>query len=108
MAKRIHPAESEQAYRDTLREMRLRAGLHQKELAAALGREQAWWSRVERGVRRLDVLELREVCRACGTTAEEFCRKLDERIGSGESTGPARRLRSPLRPGTLHTTPVDD
>jgi len=80
MAKRPREADVEQAYRCALRDMRIAAGLRQVDLGAALRREQSWWSRVERGVRRLDMLELREVCRLCGSTLEAFMRDLDERI----------------------------
>lgn len=80
MAKRPRDPDVEQAYRGALRDMRIAAGLRQEDLGAALSREQSWWSRVERGVRRLDVLELREVCRICGTTPQEFLRRLEERL----------------------------
>lgn len=49
-----------------LRQARKDAGLDQKDLAALLERRQSYVSNVERGRRRLDLLELREHCLACG------------------------------------------
>jgi hypothetical protein len=80
MAKRPREPDVEKAYRGALRDMRTAAGLRQEDLAAALRREQSWWSRVERGVRRLDVLELRDVCHLCGTTVADFIEALEQRI----------------------------
>jgi transcriptional regulator with XRE-family HTH domain len=63
-----------------LREMRLEAGLTQVELAVRVGKHQAHVSRYESGQRRLDVLEVREICQALGTTLEEFARRLEKAL----------------------------
>jgi transcriptional regulator with XRE-family HTH domain len=60
-----------------LRGIRVDAGLTQSELASRLARDQTFVSKYESGERRLDVLELREVCRAIGTDFVAFIRKLD-------------------------------
>lgn len=51
-----------------LREMRRSAGLTQVELAHKIGSDQTFVSRYERGERRLDLVEIAEICEACGTT----------------------------------------
>lgn len=51
---------------DALRDARLGAGLTQTGLAEALGATQTFISKVERGERRLDVIEFVDICRAIG------------------------------------------
>ena len=60
-----------------LREMRVEAGLTQTDLAVRIEKDQAYVSRYESGQRRLDVLEVREICKAIGTTLEEFVKRLE-------------------------------
>lgn len=60
-----------------LRDMRLEAGLTQAELAARVEKDQAYVSRYESGQRRLDVLELREICQAVGVSLEAFVKRLE-------------------------------
>jgi len=61
-----------------LRGVRVEAGLTQSELASRLGTDQTFISKYESGERRLDILELREVCQAIGTDFVIFVRKLDK------------------------------
>jgi transcriptional regulator with XRE-family HTH domain len=63
-----------------LREMRVEAGLTQADLAARIEKDQAYVSRYESGQRRLDVLELREICQAIGITLEEFVKRLEKAL----------------------------
>lgn len=49
-----------------LRELRDESGLSQRELADRLGVAQMTVYRMEAGIRRCDVLELFDWCRACG------------------------------------------
>lgn len=51
-----------------LREKRLAAGKLQAELSAALGKPQSYISKIERGERRVDIIELRRICQALGST----------------------------------------
>lgn len=71
-------------HRDTLlkllRVVRTEKNLTQRDLARKLGREQNFVSLYERGVRRLDVLELREVCKALGISLAGFIRRLERRL----------------------------
>ena len=65
-----------------VRGIRVDAGLTQSELASRLSRDQTFVSKYESGERRLDVLELREVCQAIGTDFVTFVRKLNKELGS--------------------------
>ena len=63
---------------DLLREVRLEADLTQVELAAHIEKDQAYVSKYESGQRRLDVLEIREICQAIGITLGEFVKRLEK------------------------------
>lgn len=79
MARRLgHEAKS--VYLALLKEIREEAGLRQVDLAARLGKPQSFVSKYEQGERRLDALELREVCRSCGINLIEFARRLESRL----------------------------
>lgn len=65
-----------------LRGLRVEAGFTQSELASRLGTDQTFVSKYESGERRLDILELREVCQATGTDFVMFIRKLDKDLGT--------------------------
>ena len=60
-----------------LRRLRSERGLTQGELALVLGVNQTFVSKYERGERRLDLLELREVCRSLSVTLVEFVEEFD-------------------------------
>lgn len=55
-----------------LRETRERAGLTQVELAEKIGETQSYVSKVERGERRLDLVQLQTFCRALGVSLSQF------------------------------------
>ena len=59
-----------------LREIRTEAGLRQVDLAEKLGEPQSFVSKYERGERRLDVIELEQVCDCCGVTLGAFVARL--------------------------------
>jgi transcriptional regulator with XRE-family HTH domain len=61
-----------------LREVRLEAGLRQIDLAKRLGQPQSFISKCESGERRLDLPELREVCKALGIPLNEFVRRFED------------------------------
>ena len=63
-----------------LREIRIEAGLTQMELAERIERDQTFVSKYESGQRRLDVLELREICQSVGITLEGFVRRLEKAL----------------------------
>jgi transcriptional regulator with XRE-family HTH domain len=55
-----------------LKAMREEAELRQADLAARLNGDQSFVSRYERGERRLDLVELADICAACGITLTDF------------------------------------
>ena len=71
MPKTIHRPEY-QALLQALRERREAAGLTQTQCSDALGRSQSFMSDVERGNRRLDVIQLFDLCELLGVDAKEL------------------------------------
>ena len=65
---------------DLLRQVRLEAGLRQSDLANILGEPQSFISKYETGERRLDILELIEICKAIGIPIAGFIHRLEEII----------------------------
>jgi transcriptional regulator with XRE-family HTH domain len=63
-----------------LRDLRMRAGMRQVDVARALGKPQAFVSYYESGARRLDLLELRQICRILGVPLVDFVRKFEKVI----------------------------
>jgi transcriptional regulator with XRE-family HTH domain len=61
-----------------LRQIRLDAGLTQVDLAKRLRQPQSYVSKYESGERRLDLLEVREVCRAVGIGLMELVRRFEK------------------------------
>ncbi|MGH9450312.1 MAG: helix-turn-helix domain-containing protein [Terriglobia bacterium] len=55
-----------------LKETRTSLGLTQVDLAGRLGRPQSFVSKYESGERRLDLVELREICTALNVSVEEL------------------------------------
>ncbi len=60
-----------------LKQARLDAGLQQTEVARKLRRPQSFVSKIEAGERRVDVIELAELCRLYGTDLCNFIRELN-------------------------------
>ncbi|MGH9686910.1 MAG: helix-turn-helix domain-containing protein [Candidatus Acidiferrales bacterium] len=60
-----------------LRQVRTEAGLRQIDLAKKLNQPQSFVSKYESGERRLDLLELGQVCDACRITLLEFVRRFE-------------------------------
>jgi transcriptional regulator with XRE-family HTH domain len=63
-----------------LRQIRLDAKLRQVDLAERLGQPQSFVSKYESGERRLDILELRSLCKAVGITLAQFAAELEQRL----------------------------
>jgi len=51
-----------------LRDLRAQAGLTQTDVASRLGKPQSYVSKYEGGERRLDLIELSDLCKALGIT----------------------------------------
>lgn len=66
-----------------LRETREAAGLTQVQLAARLGQSQSFVSKMEKGDRRLDLIQLRTICSVLGTTLPQFVAKLEAALAKG-------------------------
>lgn len=79
MLKRI-PYSHRESLLKLLRKVRIEAHMTQAELARRLGRPQNFVSLYERGVRRLDILELREVCKALKIGLPQFIRQLEKTL----------------------------
>ena len=71
MEKTIH-SDQYAAFLKVFRNARKRSGLTQVQLANKLGETQSFISKCERGERRIDLVELREFCRAFGVTLVQF------------------------------------
>jgi transcriptional regulator with XRE-family HTH domain len=75
------------------RAVREEKGLYQTDVAGALGRPQSFVSKYEAGARRLDLLELKEVCDAIGVDLTEFVRRFEAALeGSSEDKRQTRKL----------------
>lgn len=61
-----------------LRSKRLKRGITQEQLASRLGVGQGIISKIETHERRLDVIELREICLALGISFPEFVTEFDK------------------------------
>lgn len=80
MSKSIYTREY-RLFADLLRESREHAGLTQVELAERLKQTQSYISKVERGDRRLDIVQLRIHCGEINTTVSELVAEWEHRIG---------------------------
>lgn len=76
MKKSIYTS-GQEALQALLRQTRQKAGLTQRQMAKKLGTLQAIVSNYETGERRLDVLELRQVCEALGVSLPDFMDALE-------------------------------
>jgi transcriptional regulator with XRE-family HTH domain len=63
-----------------LKRMRVESGMTQAQCCAALGRPQSFMSDVERGVRRLDTIQLRDLCRVLGNDLVNFSISLEQAL----------------------------
>ena len=99
MPKSLYSAEAA-VLRRRLRAVREQFGVTQVALSDALGRSQTFISDVERGIRRLDLVELWQYCGALGIDLTEFVSDFQSEIETGKSrrhkvvrADPARRPR---------------
>ncbi|MGF1533358.1 MAG: helix-turn-helix domain-containing protein [Bernardetiaceae bacterium] len=60
--------------------MRSNAGLKQGELADKLGVHQSFISKIESGERRLDIIELRDICQALEVDLMQVIKELEKYI----------------------------
>lgn len=84
MQKTIHSAQH-QVLLDLLRQARMERSVTQLELSQRIGMSQSDISKVERGVRRLDVLELRVWLGGLGVPLGSFAKALDAKLAAAEA-----------------------
>jgi transcriptional regulator with XRE-family HTH domain len=77
---KLSPAIQQERLLDLLRQVRHDAGLRQTDVAERLGLPQSYVSKYESGERRLDLLELRQVCQAIGISLEKFVKKFEDAL----------------------------
>ncbi|MBF7144948.1 MULTISPECIES: helix-turn-helix domain-containing protein [Pseudomonas] len=63
-----------------LKRARVKSGMTQAQCSAALGRPQSFMSDVERGVRRLDMVQLRDLCKVLGGDLVSFTKAFEEAL----------------------------
>lgn len=63
-----------------LKRMRVESGMTQAQCSAALGRPQSFMSDVERGVRRLDIVQLRDLCLVLQSDLQGFTKTYEMAI----------------------------
>lgn len=73
-------SKEQKVFQELLRDLRTEAGFTQITLSQELGRAQSYVSKYESGERRLDFLELRQLCHLFGISVAEFSKKLDRLI----------------------------
>ena len=67
-------------FRETIKDVRLRAELTQTDLATRLERPQSYVSKFEAGERRLDFIETMAICDAIGLSLQDFVSELTSRL----------------------------
>src|SRR5437773_2244046 len=77
-----------------LRAVREEKGVHQADIAIALGHHQSFVSKYESGARRLDLLELKDVCDAVGIELAEFAKRFETALNQREESGARRRIKA--------------
>lgn len=70
------------AFLGCLKQVREESGITQVELATRLHQTQSSVSKMERGERRIDVVELRAICKALEISMLSFLRRLERGLGS--------------------------
>ena len=65
----------QRGFLELIREIRQQAGLRQLDVAERLKQPQSFVSKYESGERRLDLLELEQVCDACETDFSDFVKR---------------------------------
>lgn len=73
---------------DLLRQQRSSLGLTQADIAIRLDATQSFISKVERGERRLDLVELHSWCAALGISLGEFVTRFERAVGECHTASP--------------------
>ncbi|WP_338660650.1 helix-turn-helix transcriptional regulator [Pseudomonas bubulae] len=81
MPKAIYRSEYD-VFLTLLKGRRINAGLTQVQCSTALGRPQSFMSDVERGVRRLDIIQIYDLCRVLGCDFVALIQEFESKIRS--------------------------
>lgn len=68
-----------------IKQCRVESGLTQGQFAQALDRPQSFASDIERGLRRLDLVQLRDICAALGIGLVEFVQRFEAELSTSKS-----------------------
>lgn len=79
MEKNIY-THSQVVLRSLLKKVRLDAGLRQVDLAHKIGEPQSFVSKYESGERKLDFIELHNICQAIGISMHDFIDRYEEAV----------------------------
>lgn len=79
MSKALYRREND-VFLKLLKEKRLDSGLTQAQCSDQLGRPQSFMSDVETGSRRIDIIQLRDLCGILGISLPEFTEQLEMEI----------------------------
>lgn len=71
-----------------LRTVRKEAHLTQSDLASRLSKPQSYVSKYESGERKLDLLEIRDVCHQCSLALPAFSSRLEQELHKGHNDKP--------------------
>ncbi|WP_055003287.1 helix-turn-helix domain-containing protein [Pseudomonas coronafaciens] len=82
MTKAIYRREHE-IFLQVLKRIRVESGMTQAQCSAGLGRPQSFMSDVERGVRRLDMVQLRDLCLVLKTGLVNFTLAYEQALIEG-------------------------
>lgn len=70
-----------------LKQCRVESGLTQSQFAEALGRPQSFASDIERGLRRLDLVQLRDICHVLSLDLLEFVKRFEDELSVSKVAG---------------------
>lgn len=63
-----------------LKARRIDSGITQADCSHALGRPQSFMSDVERGIRRLDIIQIRDLCKVLGCGLVDVIQEFEEEL----------------------------
>lgn len=72
-------------FRDLLRDLRVRKGVTQAQLSAAVGMAQSFVSKYEMGERRLDFIEVNRICDELGIGLDTFAKSYVSAVAESRS-----------------------
>ena len=70
-----------------LKQCRVDAGMTQARFAEALGRPQSFTSDIERGLRQLDLVQLRDICHVLSLDLLEFVKRFEDELSVSKGAG---------------------